>query len=62
MALRQTASVWPSASQHTLVDLHLAVIAHQHGIEVKDDLAQILPPDGSAENDPSIIPGLEDPH
>ena len=47
---------------HTLVGLHLAVIAHQYGIEVEDDLAQILPPDVSDENDPSIIPGLEDPY
>jgi hypothetical protein len=46
---------------HTLVGLHLAVIANQYDLEVEDDLAQILPPDVSADNDPSIIPGLEDP-
>jgi hypothetical protein len=37
------------------------VIANQYGIEVEEDLAQILPPDVSADNDPSIIPGWEDP-
>lgn len=46
---------------HSLVGLHLAVIANQYGLEVEDDLAQILPPDVSADNDPSIIPGWEDP-
>jgi hypothetical protein len=37
---------------HTLVGLQLAVIANQYGIEVEDDLAQILPPDVSADSDP----------
>jgi hypothetical protein len=44
----------------SLVGLHLAVIAHQYGIEVEPDLARILPPDISADNDPSILPGWED--
>ena len=43
-----------------LIGLHLAVIAHQYGIEVEPDLARILPPDISADNDPSILPGSED--
>jgi len=46
---------------HTLVGLHLAVIADQYGLEVEEDLRQILPPDVSVDNDPSIIPGWEDP-
>lgn len=46
---------------HTLVGLHLAVIPYHYDLEVEDDLAQILPPDVSADNDSSIIPGLEDP-
>jgi hypothetical protein len=45
---------------HSLVGLHLAAIANQYGIEIEDDLARILPPDVSADNDPSIIPGWED--
>jgi hypothetical protein len=45
---------------HTLVGLQLAVIANQYGIEIEDDLARILPPDVSDDNDPSIIPGWED--
>jgi uncharacterized protein DUF6650 len=44
---------------HTLVGLHLAVIADQYRIEVEPDLRQILPPDVSADNDPSIVPGWE---
>ncbi len=42
------------------VGLHLAVIADQYGIDVEPDLAQILPPDVSDDNDPSIIPGWEE--
>lgn len=42
------------------VGLHLAVIADQYGIEVEPNLAQILPPDVAADNDPSIVPGWED--
>jgi hypothetical protein len=42
------------------VGLHLAVIADQYGIDVEDDLRQILPPDVAADNDLSIIPGWED--
>jgi hypothetical protein len=38
----------------------LAVIADQYGLDVEEDLAQILPPDVSVENDPSTIPGWED--
>jgi hypothetical protein len=41
------------------VGLHLAVIAGQHGIEVEPDLAQILPPDVAADNDPAILPGWQ---
>jgi len=43
-----------------LVGLHLAVIAGQYGIEVEDDLAQILPPEVFADNDPSLLPGWEE--
>jgi hypothetical protein len=43
----------------SLVGLHLAVIADRYGIEVEPDLARILPPDISADNDPSIVPGWE---
>jgi hypothetical protein len=35
----------------SLVGLHLAVIARQYGIEVEPDLARILPPDISADDD-----------
>jgi hypothetical protein len=42
------------------VGFHLAVIADQYGIDVEPDLAQILPPDVSDDNDPSIIPGWEE--
>lgn len=44
----------------SLVGLHLAVIADQYGIDVEPDLAQILPPDVSADNDPAILPGWDD--
>jgi hypothetical protein len=40
--------------------LHLALIADQYGIEIESGLALILPPDVSADNDLSIIPGWED--
>jgi hypothetical protein len=43
-----------------LVGLHLAVIAGQYGIEVEEDLAEILPPEVPTDNDPSILPGWED--
>lgn len=43
-----------------LVGLHLAVIAGQYGLEVEDDLAQILPPEDPADSDPSFIPGFEE--
>ena len=42
------------------VGLHLALIADQYGIEIEPDLALILPPDVSADNDLSIIPDWED--
>jgi hypothetical protein len=42
------------------VGLHLAVIADQYGIEVEPHLAQILPPDVAADNDPAILPRWED--
>jgi hypothetical protein len=45
----------------SLIGLHLAVIADQYGIEIEPGLAQILPPDVSADNDPAILPGWEDP-
>ncbi|HET9893576.1 MAG TPA: DUF6650 family protein [Streptosporangiaceae bacterium] len=42
----------------SLVGMHLAVIADQHGIDIEPDLAQILPPDIASDNDLSFIPGL----
>jgi hypothetical protein len=42
------------------IGLQLAVIADQYGIDIEPDLALILPPDVSADNDLSIIPGWED--
>ncbi len=33
------------------------MIVDQYGIEVEPELAQILPPDISADNDLSIVPG-----
>jgi hypothetical protein len=45
----------------SLVGLHVAVIADQYGIEVEPDLAQILPPDVWIDDDPSFLPGFEDP-
>lgn len=42
------------------IGLHLAVIADQYGIEVEPSLAKILPPDVSADNDSTILPGWED--
>jgi hypothetical protein len=45
----------------SLIGLHLTVIADQYGIEIEPGLAQILPPDVSADNDPAILPGWEDP-
>jgi hypothetical protein len=42
------------------IGLHLAVIADQYGIEVEPGLAKILPPDVSADDDPTILPGWED--
>lgn len=44
---------------HSLVGLHLAVIADQYGVEVEDDLAQILPPDTFADDDLSFVPGFD---
>lgn len=42
----------------SLVGLHLAVVADQYGIDIEDDLAQILPPDIAADRDLSFIPGF----
>jgi hypothetical protein len=44
-----------------LVGFHLAVIAEQYGIEVERDLAQILPPADPGDDDPSFIPGFDQP-
>ena len=44
-----------------LVGLHLEVIADKYDIDIEPDLAQILPPTVSDENDMSILPGWEDP-
>lgn len=44
----------------SLVGMHLAVIADQYGIEIEDDLAQILPPDIASDNDLSFIPGFDE--
>jgi hypothetical protein len=44
-----------------IVGLHLAVIADEYGIEIEADLAQILPPDASADDDPSFRPGWDEP-
>ena len=43
-----------------LVGLHVAVIAGQYGIKIEPDLAKILPPDTSDDDDPSFVPGWED--
>lgn len=42
------------------IGFHVALIADQYGIEIEPGLALILPPDVSADNDLSIIPGWED--
>lgn len=42
----------------SLVGLHLEVIANQYGIDIEPDLAQILPPDISSDQDLSFIPGF----
>jgi hypothetical protein len=44
----------------TLVGLHLQVIADRYDINIEPDLAQILPPDVSDDDDLSILPGWED--
>jgi hypothetical protein len=44
----------------SLVGVHLAMIAGQYGIEVEPGLAQILPPDALADDDPSFVPGFDD--
>jgi hypothetical protein len=44
----------------TLVGLHLQVIAEKYGIDIEPELAHILPPDISFDNDLSILPGWED--
>jgi hypothetical protein len=43
-----------------LVGLHLAVIADRYGLEIEGDLAEILPPDASADDDLSFVPGFGD--
>ena len=43
-----------------LVGLHLALIADKYNIEIEPDLAQILPPDASADDDPSFLPGWDE--
>ena len=40
------------------VGLHVALIAYHYGIQVEDELQQILPP--VEEDDPSIVLGFED--
>lgn len=42
----------------SLIGLHLAVIAEQYGIDIEDELAQILPPDIAVDRDLSFIPGF----
>jgi hypothetical protein len=54
-------SVWRWGELRSLVGLHVAVIADQYGIEVEPDLAQILPADVWIDDDPSFLPGFEDP-
>ena len=41
------------------VGLQVALIANHYGIEVEDELADILPP--LIDDDPSIVPGFEEP-
>jgi hypothetical protein len=43
----------------SLVGLHLALISDQYAIEMEPDLAQILPPDTSADDDLSFVPGFD---
>lgn len=42
----------------SLIGLHLAVIADQYGIDMEDELEQILPPDIAVDRDLSFIPGF----
>jgi hypothetical protein len=42
----------------SLIGLHLAVIVDQYGIDLDDELAQILPPDIAVDRDLSFIPGF----
>jgi hypothetical protein len=62
-------SGWPGMDPYStavenlraLIGLHLAVIAGEYGIEIEPDLAQILPPDASADDDQSFLPGWDEP-